>query len=78
MLDLDVTTSHKVNAFQFYLSFENSICPDYITEKFFNILHYTVIPVTYGGTNMSTVSPPHSYINALSFKSAAELVNHLQ
>ena len=32
------------NTYKFYLAFENSICPDYVTEKFFNILQYNVIP----------------------------------
>ena len=31
--------------YRFYLSFENSICQDYVTEKFFNILRYDVIPI---------------------------------
>jgi hypothetical protein len=31
--------------YKFFLAFENSVCKDYITEKFFNILRYNVIPV---------------------------------
>lgn len=55
-------------AYRFYLSFENSICDDYVTEKFFNALKYNVIPVTFGGTDYSAIAPPHSYIDALSFE----------
>jgi len=35
--------------YKFYLSFENSVCDDYITEKYFNILKYNVVPVTFTG-----------------------------
>ena len=32
------------NTYKFYLALENSVCQDYVTEKFFNILKYNVIP----------------------------------
>ncbi|XP_069953556.1 alpha-(1,3)-fucosyltransferase C-like [Cherax quadricarinatus] len=63
--------------YKFYLSFENSLCQDYVTEKFFNILRLDVIPVVYGGANYSLQAPPHSYINALSFPTAKALAHYL-
>ena len=33
---------------KFYLSFENSICEDYVSEKFFNALHDGLVPVYMG------------------------------
>ena len=33
--------------------------------------------VVYGGGNYERIAPPHSYINALDFKSAAELGRYL-
>lgn len=36
-------------SYKFYLAFENSICDDYITEKFFDILKYNIIPIVRGG-----------------------------
>ena len=34
------------NSYKFYLALENSVCRDYVTEKFFKILQYNVIPGT--------------------------------
>ena len=50
---------------------------DYVTEKFFKILPYNVIPVVLNGANMSRVAPPHSYINVMDFNSTEELASHL-
>lgn len=48
-----------------------------MTEKFFNILSYNVIPVVFNGANMSAIAPPHSYINAEDFGSVKELAEYL-
>ena len=55
--------------FQFYLAFENSLCADYITEKFFKVLEYNVIPVVLNGVNMTKFAPKHSYIDIKDFDS---------
>lgn len=53
--------------YKFYLSFENSICDDYVTEKFYEILKHDMIPIVYGGANYSRIAPAHSYIDALQY-----------
>ena len=58
---------HTLLFLQFYLSLENSLCKDYITEKFWKILPYNVIPIVLNGVNMSSIAPPHSYIDISDF-----------
>ena len=48
----------------FYLAFENSICKDYVTEKFFNAMNHTVVPITLGAANYEELAPKNSFINA--------------
>ncbi|KAH6937924.1 hypothetical protein HPB50_005248 [Hyalomma asiaticum] len=62
----------------FYLSFENCICKDYVTEKLFKLLMYDIIPVVYGGANYTLVAPPGSFIDALGFESPMHLARHLK
>ena len=64
--------------YKFYLSFENSICDDYLTEKYFNIFRYNVIPLSYSGGNFTAISPPHSSINVLQYPSPKTLVKYLE
>ncbi|EFX64165.1 hypothetical protein DAPPUDRAFT_15329, partial [Daphnia pulex] len=63
--------------YKFYVSAENSICPDYITEKFYRALEMGVVPVVYGGADYSAYAPPHSYINAADFESPQALADYL-
>ena len=50
---------------------------DYVTEKFYNILPYNVIPVVYNGADMSRLAPPHSFIDVAEFKSVEKLAEYL-
>ncbi|XP_066978429.1 alpha-(1,3)-fucosyltransferase C-like isoform X2 [Macrobrachium rosenbergii] len=67
-----------MNSYMFYFAFENSLCEDYITEKFFKALQMDAIPVVFGGGNYSAVAPNHSFINARDFESPKALASYLR
>ena len=63
--------------YKFYLSFENAICRDYVTEKAYNALKLDTIPVMFGGGDYEEILPPRSYIDALHFPDPADLAEPL-
>jgi alpha-1,3-fucosyltransferase len=63
--------------YKFYLAFENSWCPDYITEKFSRPLLYGAVPIVLGGADYRKFAPLNSYINARDFNSPKELADYL-
>lgn len=69
-----LTTTYK-----FYLSFENSLCKDYLTEKFYRNfakrLH--VIPVARGGFDYQKYIPPGGFVDASQFSNASDLARYL-
>lgn len=72
--------SYVQSTYKFYLSFENSLCTDYITEKFFSALNSNMVPIVYGGsqaTDYSSIAPKHSYIDARAFNSPKDLADYL-
>ena len=78
------TCSHKSDCFdnlsekyKFYLAFENAICPDYVTEKFFRTLRLPIVPIVMGGDNYKGLLPSGTYIDVNDFKSIKALANHL-
>ncbi|XP_068203767.1 alpha-(1,3)-fucosyltransferase C-like [Palaemon carinicauda] len=63
--------------YKFYLSFENSLCKDYVTEKFFKVLLYNMVPVVYGGADYKAIAPTKSYINVRDFPTIKALADYL-
>ncbi|XP_033739723.1 alpha-(1,3)-fucosyltransferase C-like isoform X2 [Pecten maximus] len=69
------------SAYRYRIALENSICQDYITEKFWNSLNDDVIPVVNWPWIDTLVTkelvPPKSFINLYDFKSVADLGKYL-
>ena len=68
----DLCKSHK-----FYLSFENSLCVDYISEKTFSRLERGIVPIVLGGADYKKFLPKHSYIDIKDFASPKALATYL-
>lgn len=64
--------------YKFYLGFENSLCPDYVTEKFFNYYKRDIITVVRGHIDYSRYLPEGSYINAADFTSVKQLTDFME
>ncbi|XP_050391922.1 alpha-(1,3)-fucosyltransferase C [Patella vulgata] len=66
-----------IEKYMFYISFENSLCRDYVTEKFFRYYSYDTIQIVRGGINYSEIAPAGTFIDYSDFKSVNKLANHL-
>lgn len=63
--------------YKFLISFENSICMDYVTEKFWRALDLKIIPVVMSRKVYETVAPPNSFIAADDFDSVEKLSSYI-
>ena len=63
--------------YKFYVAAENSLCPDYVTEKFYRALQVGTVPIVYGGADYSAYAPPYSFIHAADFRSPKALADYL-
>ncbi|KAL3852022.1 hypothetical protein ACJMK2_015711 [Sinanodonta woodiana] len=64
--------------YKFYLSFENSLCKDYITEKFFKYFPLDFITVQRGHSDYDSMLPNDTYINTAKFSTVKELANFMR
>ncbi|KAK3107754.1 hypothetical protein FSP39_021574 [Pinctada imbricata] len=76
----DVCRDQKSKQYKFYLSFENALCPDYITEKVFLFYQYDrpIIPVVRGISNAKEFLPKNTYVDASEFDNATHLAHYLK
>jgi len=63
--------------YKFHLAFENSLCPDYVTEKFWRALKWGAVPIVYGAADYAAYAPPNSYIHVAEFASPKDLADYL-
>jgi hypothetical protein len=69
-----------IGRYYFYLALENSIAPDYVTEKIFDALLAGTVPIYRGAPNCRELVPEGSFIDATTFngpKSLADYLHHL-
>lgn len=66
--------------YKFFLSFENSLCKDYVTEKVFSIFDqkYNIVPVIRGAPNIDEYVPRKTYLNAFNFETPKDLAYRIR
>ena len=47
---------NQLKSYKFYLSLENALCHDYITEKFYLAIQAGALPIVYGGGSKADYS----------------------
>ncbi|XP_035824330.1 alpha-(1,3)-fucosyltransferase fut-1 [Aplysia californica] len=70
---------HIQKTYRFYLSFENSFCKDYMTEKMFRwyLPGINILPVVRGGFDYDKYLPQNTFINAAHFSTPKDLAMYL-
>ena len=69
---------YAYDEYKFYLAFENSLCEEYVTEKFFYALHSArIVPVVLGWAHYEAYMPSSGYIDVREYASPRELAAYI-
>ncbi|GFO05520.1 alpha-(1,3)-fucosyltransferase c-like protein [Plakobranchus ocellatus] len=68
-----ITSSYK-----FFLSFENAICEDYVTEKFFRFFNGDLITIVRGSNQYFIHAPREVFLNTADFVSPRQLAERIK
>ncbi|KRZ08654.1 Glycoprotein 3-alpha-L-fucosyltransferase A, partial [Trichinella zimbabwensis] len=63
--------------YKFRIVFENTVCRDYMTERFFEALIDGSVPVVLRRADYESIAPEHSFIAVDDFSSAKQLADYL-
>ncbi|MEI8147311.1 MAG: glycosyltransferase family 10 [Alphaproteobacteria bacterium] len=66
-----------IRRYRFCLALENSVAPDYVTEKIFDPLMVGTVPIYRGAPNVADFAPPGSWIDGNLFKDPRELADYI-
>ena len=69
----------SLKSYKFYISLENSICNDYVTEKYWDVpFDHDTVPIVLGLEFFKELAIPVSYIDATAFPDLNSLVKYLK
>ncbi|ELU08564.1 hypothetical protein CAPTEDRAFT_64132, partial [Capitella teleta] len=71
-------TNFMSKNYKFYISFENSVCDDYYTEKFTRFLPIDVIQIVLGSVDYHKFLPKGSFLDVRDFASPKDLAETLK
>lgn len=74
----DIIKNKLIRNHRYILSFENSYCLDYTTEKYWQGLRYGAIPIVLSHEKNKDLLIPNSYIDALNFSHPYYLAQYLK
>ncbi|MBX3581390.1 MAG: alpha-1,3-fucosyltransferase [Rhizobiaceae bacterium] len=72
------TKIETIGNYPFCIAFENSVCDDYVTEKLYDPLRASSVPIYLGASNAKKFAPAGSFIDASDFRDGRELAGYLK